>query len=117
MSPKKTAAKKAPRRRATGENVSGTDPQIAPVDDYEERPYEPRSAEDTALAERRFTATVDDDAPQIEVPDITAADVERILADRAEADVDTDVLEARTREIEELNAPPEVILDNPAEDE
>lgn len=111
MSPRKTA-KKATRA------VSDSSLQIAPVDDYEERPYEPRSAEDTALAERRFDAPQSEDPNvQVEVPDITAADVERILWEQVESDVDTAALEARTQEIEDLTAPPPVILDTTTEDE
>jgi hypothetical protein len=102
---KKSASKK------TGDDVSQT-AVISPLDEYEPRPDAQRSAEETAKAERRFGAEQTEADPDVvvEVPDITAEDVERILAEEADAVVDKDALARRVEEIENsgVTIPPDV---------
>ena len=95
-------------RRKTGETAvadsPADSPAVAPIDDYPEKGDDIRSAEDTARAERRYADTEDESGRTNPPPDITAADVNEILATATE--LDDDLLFAAMQQIEEVNEVP-----------
>lgn len=100
MSPKKKT------ETQTSKENRVSDVQLAPVDDYPEKNDDVRSAEETALAERRFGPESTEDARNANVPDLTAADVEEALYQDAVSSIDKKTMRTRAEEIEALQSPP-----------
>lgn len=108
MSPKKSATKNQSAREDTR---MSSDAQVAPVDDYPEKNDDIRTSEETAIVENR--PPTEGDGRDANAPDLTAADVERLLNENRPNMSQEDV---RTR-AEEIDAMQNPSSDNTTPDE